>query len=130
MCNPHFGRLCCGKNKILLPSFPRLPDELNEFFSKKLNHVTKTKVFLNNIRQFNSGLAMASLQLNCNSSSIHGPCDLKIFGQVYRRSGPMLTKEEEVPTCLQTYFFDPEMQAKFRTDRFISEKDTKKDYKL
>ena len=67
---------------------------------------------------------MASLQLNCKSSSIHGPCALKIFGQVYRRSGPMLTKEEEVQTCLQTYFFDPEMQAKFRTDRFISEKDT------
>ena len=73
---------------------------------------------------------MASLQLNCKSSSIHGPCALKIFGQVYRRSGPMLTKEEEVPTCLQTYFFDPEMQAKFCTDRFILEKDTEKDYKL
>ena len=55
---------------------------------------------------------------------------MKLFGQVYRRSWPMLTKEEEVPTCLQTYFFDPEMQANFRTDRFISEKDTEKDYKL
>ena len=73
---------------------------------------------------------MASLQINCKSSSIRGPCALKIFGQVYRRSGTMLTKEEEVPTCLQTYLFDPEMQSKFRTDRYISEKDAEKDYKL
>ena len=55
---------------------------------------------------------------------------MKFVGQVYRRSGPMLKKEKEAPNFLQTYFFDPEMQAKFRTDRFISEKDTKKDYEL
>ena len=33
-CSPDFGRLCCGKNKILLPPFSRLPDDLNAFFEK------------------------------------------------------------------------------------------------
>ena len=64
----------------------------------------KQKFFFKNMQQFDSGLAMASLQLICKSSSIQGLCALKIYGQVYRRSGPMLTKEEEVPTCLQTSF--------------------------
>ena len=81
----------------------------------------KQKFFFKNIRQLNSGLAMASLQMKCTSSSICGPCALKFFGQVHRRSGPILTKEE-VPTCLKTYFFDPEMQAKFLSDRYFSEK--------
>ena len=36
VCNPHFGRLCSGKNKILLPPFPSLPDGLNEFFQTTL----------------------------------------------------------------------------------------------
>ena len=118
---PYFGCLCCGKNKILLPPFSLLPDGINEIFEKSSIMSPKQKLFLKNIRQFNSGLAMASLQLNCNSSSVQGPCDLQIYGQLHRRSGPMLTNKEKVPTCLQT-FFNPEMQAKFRTDIYVSEK--------
>ena len=103
-CSPDFGCMCCGKNKILLPPFPRLPDDLNAFFKKASIMSPKQKFFFKNIRQFNSGLAMASLQLNCKSSSIQGSCALKFFVQVYRRSGPMFTNKEQVPTFLQKYF--------------------------
>ena len=100
-------------------------------FSKKTSIMSpKQKFFLKNIKQFNSCLSMASLQLKCKLSSIQGPCDLKIYGQLHRRSGKMLTNEEQAPNCLQIYFFYSEMQAKFLTDRYVSEKETKKDYEL
>ena len=63
VCNPRFGRLCCQKNRILLPPFQRLPDGLKAFFETTSIMLPK-KFFLKNIRQFDLGLAMASLQLN------------------------------------------------------------------
>ena len=33
-CSPDFGRLCCGKIRVLLPPFPRLPDDLNAFLKQ------------------------------------------------------------------------------------------------
>ena len=43
--NPHFGCLCCGKNEILLPPFPFLPDGLNEIFQTTLIMSPKQKNF-------------------------------------------------------------------------------------
>ena len=73
---------------------------------------------------------MASLQLNDSLSTPTGPCAMKIHGQVYRRGGPMLANEERTPTFLQTYFFDPEEQAKLRANMMMSTKDTVKEYVL
>ena len=73
---------------------------------------------------------MASLQLNYSSLSSTGPCEMKIQGQLYHRDGPMLANEEWKPTFLQTYFFDPEEQAKLRAKMLMSTKDTVKEYEL
>ena len=42
----------------------------------------------------------------------------------------MLANEERTPTFLQTYFFDPEEQAKLRANMLMSTKDTVKEYEL
>ena len=44
-CSPDFGCLCCGKNKILLPTFPCLPDDLNAFFKTTSNMSPKQNSF-------------------------------------------------------------------------------------
>ena len=73
---------------------------------------------------------MASLQLNYSSSSSIGPCAMKIHGQVYCRGGPMLDNEERTPSFLQTYFFDPEEQAKLRANMLMSTNDTVREHEL
>ena len=55
---------------------------------------------------------------------------MKIHGQVYRRGGPMLANEERTPTFLQTYFFDPEDQAKLPANMLMSTNDTVREYEL
>ena len=131
---PHFGQLCCSQGKIYLESFPKLPDGLNILFTESPSPVNSTNsvqnYFLKHIRLFNAGLVMASLQLNDSSLLSKGPCAMKIHGQVYHRGGPMLANEERTPTCLQTYFFDPEEQAKLRANMMMSTKDTVKEYTL
>ena len=51
---------------------------------------------------------------------------MKIHRQVCPRGGPMLANEERTPTFLQTYFFDPEEQAKLKANILMSTKDTVK----
>ena len=74
--------------------------------------------FQKNIRKFNSGMAMASLTVNDATINRGGPGAFKILGQMYRRMGPMLNNEDRQPSCLQVYFYDPELQAEMRADRF------------
>ena len=42
--------------------------------------------------------------------------------QLFKRSGPMLATEDSInPACLQTYFYDPDFQAKHRAlQSFVS----------
>ena len=79
---------------------------------------------------FNAGLDMESLKLNYSSSSSTRPCAIKIHGQVYCRGGPMLANEERTPTFLQTYFFDPEEQAKLKENMLTRTNDTVREYEL
>ena len=74
---------------------------------------------------------MESLQLNYSSSlSSSRPCAMKIHGKVYDRVVPMLANKERKPKFLQTYFFDPEEQAKLRAKILMSTYDTVREYEL
>ena len=48
--SPDFGHLCCGKNKILLPQFPCLPNCLNSFFETTSIMSPKQKFFFQKYR--------------------------------------------------------------------------------
>lgn len=48
----------------------------------------------------------------------YGPASFKIAGQVHRLIGPVLQQEGCTdPHCMQTYFHDPDYQAKHRASR-------------
>ena len=87
---PHFGELCCNKGQIMLAPIPSFPEPLMQL----LNGTTdEDKHFQKNIRKFNSGMAMTSLQMNNRTVTTGGPGAFKIQGLLYRRIGPMLAQE-------------------------------------
>jgi len=113
----HMGRLCCNQGKIILPTPPPFPIELYTYFT---GQSSKHRLFRKRIRYFNSGMAMASLQLNDATVYKYGPAAFKIHGQLYKRLGPMHPSafyDNGQPKCLQIYFFDPDEQAKYRVNR-------------
>ena len=112
---PHFGKLCCNKGQIMLAPIPSFPEPLMQL----LNGTTdEDKHFQKNIRKFNSGMAMASLQMNNKTVTTGGPGAFKIQGLLHRRIGPMLAQEGQPPSFLQIYFLDSEEQATRRAQQF------------
>lgn len=111
--SPHFGSLCCNKNKIHLEQFPKLPDELETLFTST---TPEAKYFRKHLRKFNAGMAMASLAVNDATVNRGGPAAFKIYGLLHRRIGSMLPMENssDEPSCLQIYFYDPEYQHDIR----------------
>ena len=113
--NINFGKLCCNKGKCVLSLFPPIPGRLKELYTSLS---CDAKYFRQNIRLFNSGMSPASVQVTDKTVKKHGPAAFKVMGQLFRRIGPMLAEEgSKDPACLQTYFHDPDFQAKHRALR-------------
>ena len=99
----------------MLPMFPAHPESLHGLFTET-NPLAK--YFRANIRLFNSGMAMASVMVTEKTVLSHGPASFKVCGQMHRLIGPMLQQNDSTPpTCMQTYFHDPEYQAAHRANR-------------
>ena len=96
----------------MLGLFPPIPGRLKELYT---SFSCDAKYFRQNIRLFNSGMSPASVQETNRTVKTHGPAAFKVMGQLFRRIGPMLAAEgSKDPACLQTYFYDPNFQAKHR----------------
>jgi hypothetical protein len=107
---PHLGKLCCNQGKIKLPFYCQLPPDLRKLMT---SDDPRSKYFRKHIRKFNSGMAMASLQVEDRTVNHGGPSAFTISGQMVRRIGPLLASEHETPKCLQIYY-DPALQAELR----------------
>ena len=94
---PYFGILCCNKGKIDLPLYPPLPPYLRHLVT---SNDADSIYFRRHSRKFNSGLSMASLQVQ-DKTVQRGPAAFKVCGQVHRRVGPLLPSDGETATCLQ-----------------------------
>ena len=72
---------CCNKGAIFIPNLVNIPEYVKNYFTK----VSKdSKNFLENIRNYNSALAFASMAANFDSKMHQkGPYFFKISGQVY-----------------------------------------------
>ena len=116
---PHFGILCCNKGKIKLTPFNPLPDKLYNYFTA---NDTDSKHFRTNIRGYNATLAMASLKINNRTVHTGAPGAFTVSGQMMRRIGPLIPYQKNNPVCIQTYFYDPQEQAKLRAKRLSSSK--------
>ena len=107
---PHFGERCCRKGKIELERYPDLPPYLLRLFT---TDAPESRYFRDNIRYFNSGMALASCVVNDQTVKRYGPACFKVSGVMHRRMGPLLQQEGSTqPNCMQTYFHDPEFQAR------------------
>ena len=115
MIAPHFGERCCRKGKIELERYPDLPPYLLRLFT---TDAPESQYFRDNIRYFNSGMALASCVVNDQTVKRYGPACFKVSGVMHRRMGPLLQQEGSTqPNCMQTYFHDPEFQARHRAMR-------------
>ncbi|KAK6027977.1 hypothetical protein OSTOST_05986 [Ostertagia ostertagi] len=72
------------------------------------------KNFMDNIRSFNSALAMASMGAQVDTFRGRGPYCYRIHGQVYHRIGPLHPQEGEERQYGQIYILDTEMAAQQR----------------
>ena len=60
-------------------------------------------------------MSPASVQVTDKTVKKHGPAAFKVMGQLFRRIGPMLVTEGSTNSaCLQTCFYDPTFQPKYR----------------
>ena len=88
----HFGILCCSNGNLDLPHLPIVPDTMEDIFTGTTEN---SNYFLNNIRKFSSGMAMASFTYNDVTERRGAPGSFNIKDQVYRRIGPMLPPNDE-----------------------------------
>ena len=110
---PHFGVLCCNTGRAILEHTPEPPQFFKDLYMSQL---PRNKYFRANARKFNSGMAMASLQIERDRTP-NPPSALRIQGTLMRRIGPLMSDGRFPPSCLQTYFFDPDEQVRLRIGR-------------
>ena len=77
--------LCCSKGKVKLPRLFAIPAWLQQLYQ---GGDGKCHNFWDNIRNYNSALAFASMGAHISSPG-NGPHCFKIHSQIYHHSGPL-----------------------------------------
>ncbi|KAL7542017.1 hypothetical protein ACHAXR_012464, partial [Thalassiosira sp. AJA248-18] len=112
---PHYGTLCCNRGTVIFPIHQPVPERL---FALYTGDSAEAKHFQKNIRFYNAGMAMASLQVNDSSVRTGGPSAFKVYGQMHRRIGSMTSATgSRQYSCIQAYFCDPSSQDSYRANR-------------
>ena len=89
---------CCEKGKVFFDRLQFYPDEFKVLFDRR--------DFLNNIRQYNNSMAMASIGIDEQHMPGFSPI-VKLQGKVYHRIGPLIPENHEVhPKFAQIWFHD------------------------
>ncbi|EYB85550.1 hypothetical protein Y032_0296g1695 [Ancylostoma ceylanicum] len=109
---------CCDRGRFTLDLFEDFPDALKNLFlcesSASSEERRRRKNFLDNIRNFNSALAMASMGAQVDVPRGRGPYCYRIHGQVYHRIGTLHPNQEERRQYGQIYILDTEQAAQQR----------------
>jgi hypothetical protein len=92
---PQFS-LCCKNGKVLLPSFPATPQELEVLLTSKEKNVVK---FRDQICMYNSVLAFTSLGAKVDESITRGigPYSFLIHGELYHKIGSLCLAKGQHP---------------------------------
>ncbi|KIH61239.1 hypothetical protein ANCDUO_08493 [Ancylostoma duodenale] len=109
---------CCDRGRFNLNLFEDFPEELKELFLRE-RAVTpeerhRQRNFAENIRNFNSALAMASMGAQVDTLPGRGPYCYRIHGQIYHRLGALHPNQGEQRQFGQIYILDTEMAAQQR----------------
>ncbi|VDO07314.1 unnamed protein product, partial [Haemonchus placei] len=109
---------CCELGRFNLNFFNDFPGGLRRLFVQQPNdseeHQRIRRNFMENIRTFNSALAMASMGAQVDALRGRGPYCYRIHGQVCHRIGPLHPQEGEQRQYGQIYILDTEMAAQER----------------
>ena len=109
---PHFGKLCCNQGKCILDDFPDLPDDLMALYTEQ---TPRAKYFWTNIRYFNFGMSMGSVQVNEATVRQGGPAAWKVYEHLHRRIENVTAATNDTQwDCHQTYFCDTQFQDAYR----------------
>lgn len=113
--NPKFGS-CCDHGHVRLEALHPPPDALRQLF---LGVTQQSREFLDNIRQYNSALAFASLGVKQDQAvnSGPGPYVFRIQGLLCHRAGALLPQPGHVPSYAQLYIHDPRAALQYRQHR-------------
>ncbi|KAK6013623.1 hypothetical protein OSTOST_21058 [Ostertagia ostertagi] len=116
--HPDTFRECCDFGRIRLNMFTNFPECLRNLFIQRTDMTTEQrrvqKNFLENIRNFNSALAMASMGAQVDLLRGRGPYCYRIHGQIYHRVGPLHPRDGEQRQYGQIYILDTEMATRQR----------------
>nr|CDJ85720.1 Protein F59H6.5 [Haemonchus contortus] len=116
--HPGKFRECCDLGRFTLSFFESFPEELRRLFVQRPDATEEfrraQKNFLENIRNFNSALAMASMGAQVEPLQGRGPYCYRIHGQVYHRLGPLHPRDGEPRQYGQIYILDTELAAQER----------------
>jgi hypothetical protein len=112
--------LCCSYGTVRLAPVHPPPDTLKQLFSSS---DTNSKHFRQNIRLYNSALALSSIGVDFGSVfnfQTTGPWIYKVNGQMYHSLGPILPASNQKPTFSQLYVYDTEHELDNRHARNTS----------
>ncbi|KAK6762336.1 hypothetical protein RB195_023158 [Necator americanus] len=116
--HPYIFSDCCDRGRFNLNLFEEFPEQLKQLFVRdraaptEMTH--RQRNFLENIRAFNSALAMASMGAQVDTISGRGPYCYRIHGQIYHRLGALHPHQGEQRQFGQIYILDTEMAAQQR----------------
>ena len=111
--------ICCNFGNVRLNHFENFPDELKTLF---VGPTPSCSNFRNNMRSFNSALAMASMGAQLTVPAGQGPYCFKVHGQVYHYVGPMQPNAGVSPQYGQLYIMDTQDAADERMGKPVNSK--------
>ncbi|KAK9049501.1 hypothetical protein SSX86_031532 [Deinandra increscens subsp. villosa] len=108
--------ICCSSGRVAL-NYPRSPPV-------QLRCLYQDKLFLSNIRQYNSMFAMTSFGATIDESVTKksGPFVFKVSGQICHWLGSLCPTVDRKPSFLQLYFYDTANEISNRLDCFSSQR--------
>ncbi len=104
---------CCMNGKVVIPSV-EFPNELRGYYDGKNED---SKHFLKNIRQYNSSLAFASLNIH-NSMCKSGPYAIRVHGQIYHLTSKFIGTNLKYA---ELYFIDAKQALEERISKQTNE---------
>ena len=93
---------CCSKGKVLLPLFPRPPEEIARLWNGSDN---KAKLLRKYSRELNNAVCLSSIKVQEKKFSGFNPSVI-FQGQLMHRVGALLPPDGEPPRFAQLYVFE------------------------
>uniref|UniRef100_UPI00358F89E5 uncharacterized protein n=1 Tax=Myxine glutinosa TaxID=7769 RepID=UPI00358F89E5 len=94
---------CCFQGKITLPPIEAPSQNITELF---VGDTAPSRHFLENIRNYNAALAMASWNATVTQHAARGPRVVTIHGQPYHLTSAQEAPQDQTPQYAQLYILD------------------------